>query len=196
MIRNQRKLKASALAFIKAEDEYRQVFDNYMKTVEPINEADFWLMVGDFRTLIYRNKHKDECVKLAAREMFRKVLVGESLYKIDDLLGFVVAYARHVRGFYDALFCKDGIDLDRSDDGCSDLFDSLVLAGKKVYQDAQAGKLTFVDETLPEYLDLAGIPKWFKKFILEGENYCHMRLCDYAEEYVRAHIRELAKINY
>lgn len=156
-----------------ARTAYEMAFDDYMENlVQPLPVAKFWIMVDQLRDLIYvRVNRGSSMVEHGIDEFYRLAQVGQATYSFEECLQFTVRWNQAYRVLQKPLF---DIVTDESDDGYSDLLDSLPFAGREFFNRCRRKQI--MSGTFKQELKSA-TDRWLNKFIC-GENYIRMRLKD------------------
>jgi hypothetical protein len=200
-------INADAVAFRQARSRYDKAFRLLRMTTPAVEPEHFWPMADAFRMLVLRTmQHRTEGVSdAAADEFMRQAVIGQSSWGLPAAVHFAISYGDYQRKAYAG---GDGcrFSFDRGDDGYGDLMDSVVLLGREFNDRLHAGRFydlrdfnEAVDEQcyasvtakdfLFQYADdpvgnRASLGSRLRKFILEGENYCGMMLCDAAQKWI------------
>jgi hypothetical protein len=163
-------------AVLQANHAYRSAWWNFSATLEPLPVERFWELLAhlqkEIETFRFGYKRTDG-VEDATAEFFRKALVGDAPYTLDECYRFYVTYqkvesklSRRLTRLFD--FHGDSFD---------DLLDSLPLAGHHICEELRFE----TEDDLRAALDTLS-PQW-KKFIGD-ENYVHMNLEKAAKRYL------------
>jgi len=167
-------LTSAAVGVLRANHAYRQAWFGFWATVEPVKKTRFWELLKLFRAEIeqyYFGYKRTDGVEDAANEIFRKALVGDASYSMQEAYGFVKAYSK-ARSILDKRHAKL---FDYCGDGFGDLMDSLPLAGEEFF-----GRKFSTEDELHNAVNELGA-KWAG--FINGENYIASRLEDAAKRY-------------
>ena len=182
------RLKAARLQFGGA-------FKAYKAAAPSIGAARFWAVVGEYRELLAQQLRTGDRrpARAAARELARRAWVGGGGFKPDSLAVYA-AFAReyaarstYLGGCFD--WMGDDLDLERSDDGYSDLIDALPLAGKAVCKRIDDKKFTTNADFEKAVRVAVGDPA-VARLILEGESYHDRHLDEALRHYLELSFRD------
>jgi len=181
------RINADAVAFRQAQAKYDKAFRLLKITTPEIQAADFWLMVDAFRLTILRtmNYRTEGVTEAAADEFMRQAAIGESPWGLPAAVHFALSYDTYKRHAYSG---GDGcgFDFGRGDDGYGDLMDAVVLLGREFNERLHASRfydLKDFNAAVEERCAIHSASR-LRKFILQGENYCGMMLCDAAQKWI------------
>jgi hypothetical protein len=200
-------INADAVAFRHARAKYDKAFRMLKITTPELQAADFWPMADAFRLTILRTMtYRAEGVsEAAADEFMRQASIGQSAWDLAAAVHFALSYDTYKRHAY-AVGDKCRFSFDRGDDGYGDLMDAVVLLGREFNERLHAGRFydlsdfnKAVDEQCHASVTAEDFPFQYaddpvgnrlslgsrlRKFILQGENYCGMMLCDAAQKWI------------
>jgi hypothetical protein len=198
---------ADATAFRQAQARYDKAFRMLKITTPAMQASDFWPMADAFRLTILRtmNYRTEGVTEAAADEFMRQAAIGESPWGLPAAVHFALSYDTYKRHAY-AGGDKCRFSFDRGDDGYGDLMDAVVLLGREFNEDLHASRFSdlpdfteavsdqchasvtakdfpfqYADDPVGNRTSLASR---LRKFILQGENYCGMMLCDAAQKWI------------
>jgi len=200
-------IASDAVAFSHARSRYDKAFRLLRMTTPAVEPEHFWPMADAFRMLVLRTmQHRTEGVSdAAADEFMRQAVIGQSSWGLPAAVHFAISYGDYQRKAYAG---GDGcrFSFGRGDDGYGDLMDSVVLLGREFNERLHAGRfydLSDFNAAVKERCDSAVTASDFpfqysdapdshraamasrlRKFILQGENYCGMMLCDAAQKWI------------
>ena len=198
---------AEAIAFRQAKAKYDKAFRMLKITTPELQAADFWPMADAFRLTVLRtmNYRTEGVTEAAADEFMRQASIGESPWGLPAAVHFALSYDTYKRHAY-AGGDKCRFSFDRGDDGYGDLMDSVVLLGREFNERLRVGRFydlsdfnKAVDERCHASVTAEDFPYQYsddpvgnrtslasrlRKFILQGENYCGLMLCDAAQKWI------------
>jgi hypothetical protein len=211
-------INADAVAFRQAQAKYDKAFRLLRITTPEIQAADFWPMVDALRLAILRTMtYRTEGVtEAAADEFMRQASIGESPWGLPAAVHFALSYDTYKSHAY-AGGDKCPFSFDRGDDGYGDLMDAVVLMGRAFNENLYASRFydlsdfnKAVDEQCHASVTAKDFPFQYaddpvgnrtslasrlRKFLLQGENYCGMMLCDAAQKWIALEARRGTKEN-
>jgi hypothetical protein len=200
-------INAEAAAFRQAQAKYDKAFRLLKITTPEMEPADFWTMADAFRltilrTMVYR---AESVAEAAADEFMRLAAIRQSQWDLPAAVHFALSYDTYKRHAY-AGGDRCRFSFDRGDDGYGDLMDAVVLLGREFNENLYAGRFydlsdfnKAVDEQCHASVTAKDFPFQYaddpvgnrtslasrlRKFILQGENYCGMILCDAAQRWI------------
>jgi len=200
-------INAEAVAFRKAQAKYDKAFRLLKITTPEMEPADFWPMADAFRLTVLRTMQcrAEGVAEAAADEFMRQASTGQSRWSLAAAVHFALSYDTYKRHAY-AGGDKCRFSFDRGDDGYGDLMDAVVLLGREFNERLRAGRFydlsdfnKAVDEQCHASVTAGDFPFQYaddpvgnrtslasrlRKFILQGENYCGMMLCDAAQKWI------------
>jgi hypothetical protein len=185
-------INADAVAFRQAQAKYDKAFRLLKITTPEIQAADFWPMVDAFRLTILRtmNYRTEGVTEAAADEFMRQASIGESPWGLPAAVHFALSYDTYKRHAY-AGGDRCRFSFDRGDDGYGDLMDAVVLLGREFNERLHASRFydlkdfnAAVEEQCAISSATAAVASRLRTFILQGENYCGMMLCDAAQKWI------------
>jgi hypothetical protein len=170
----------------------QEEFDHAAKTIiakaPELDRERFWAIMSEYRTLllIYQRQKNRDLAPGAARELCRRALTGEGMFKPDSLLeiaAFVRDYKQVSKDYRDAFDADEDLDMERGDDCFEDLCDALPLAGPVIHARAKARTYTLVavlERDVAQQIDEIEMTK----LILAGESYHRTSLTDAITHYL------------
>jgi hypothetical protein len=154
-----------------------------IKDNDILTDENFWKAIKHFRELIIKKFYRNDPVESAIFELMRLINEGSPVFKdLKDVCEFIVKYRNVSAKLSHELYKID--DLNRSDDGISDLSDMLPLAGKKVFQllmidaetDEEHLKTIKNDDKLELHVKDSVKYEKMTNMIMNGENYVATKL--------------------
>jgi hypothetical protein len=185
-------INADAVAFRQSRAKYDKAFRMLKITTPELQAADFWPMADAFRLTILRtmNYRAEGVSEAAADEFMRQASIGQSPWDLAAAVHFALSYDTYKRHAY-AGGDKCRFSFDRGDDGYGDLMDSVVLLGREFNERLHVGRFydlkdfnAAVTEQCAILSASEAVASRLRKFILQGENYCGMMLCDAAQKWI------------
>ena len=200
-------IAADAVAFRQAQAKYDKAFRLLRMTTPAVEPEHFWPMADAFRLFILRtmNYRAEGVSEAAADEFMRQASIGQSPLDLAAAVHFAISYGTYQRHAY-AGGDKCRFSFDRGDDGYGDLMDAVVILGREFNERLHAGRFydlsdfnkavdeqchaSVTAEDFPfQYADdpvgnRTSLASRLRKFILQGENYCGMMLCDEAQKWI------------
>lgn len=173
-------IKAAAKEYLIAAARFDRAWDEYCSTIEPLSDERFFALLPLFRAEIEKFQFRyarTDGVEVAGREFYRKTVTGENegQYTFEEALHFAKAYDRMYSRLDQAL--HEIVD-ECSDDGYSDLCDSLPLADEETVKRSLRSHPMSDRPRRDGFLNndefdeaLRGLGDEWYRFIRRGENY-------------------------
>lgn len=160
-------LKDAATVILRGNHAYRGAFIRYMASLEPLPLDRFWDLLERVKVEIHQYRYgykRSNGVEQGADEFFRKALVGDGDYTMEECYRFTATYEQVVSRLSKRL----GKLFEYCGDSFGDLIDSLPLAGREFCE-----QKFYSEEHLHD--QIAHLPAPWNKFV-GGEHYVEMSL--------------------
>lgn len=186
----------SVLKLQESEQAFAKDYNLYINSLAPLDPNVFWTITADYCNLLLQNLSLNyldnkSSLKYAIDEVCRLAMVKKVPYTLEQIAQFAKNWRLFSAKFDDVIY----FTIDRSDDGCSDLFDNLPLCGCEFFEEVIENKYKnkksleraickCIADSCVNLKDVK-FTKKIKDFILNGENYHYENITESVTDYLR-----------